>query len=174
MFISSFQVLFKFSNESLVNNKNLTTTADDETTVVGGRDKSAVGSVSRARACADRFVPWSTVSPQYNPSASGVCLIVSRCSEVPLNVCFHSVWVPVCKYEGANFAWHILTRKTRFRQNAPLLCVWSKTQRFRLSRIDWSNYSLIIYYKQWCIQDLIWWGAAFGVRVWGVWNTFAF
>lgn len=57
MFISSFQVLFEFSNECLVNNKNLTTTADYETTVVGGRDKSAEGSVSHARACVDRFVP---------------------------------------------------------------------------------------------------------------------
>lgn len=57
MFISSFQLLFEFSNENLVNNKNLTTTADEENTVVVGRDKSAVGSVSRARACADRFVP---------------------------------------------------------------------------------------------------------------------
>lgn len=62
MFLSSFQLLFEFSNENLVNNKNLTTTADDETTVVGGRDKSAVGSVSRARACADRFVPSSTTT----------------------------------------------------------------------------------------------------------------
>lgn len=59
MSVTNFQVLFEFVNENLVINTKLTITADAKTTVVlvVSSDKSAVVSVSRDNACADRFVP---------------------------------------------------------------------------------------------------------------------
>lgn len=57
MSVTNFQVLFEFVNENLIINTKLTITADAKTTVVVSSEKSAVVSVSRDNASADRFVP---------------------------------------------------------------------------------------------------------------------
>lgn len=60
MSVTNFQVLFEFVNENRIINTKLTINADAKTTVVVSSDKSAVVSVSRDNACADRFVPRRT------------------------------------------------------------------------------------------------------------------
>lgn len=75
MSVRSFEDSQEFVNNKLTKNSKLTTTADDETTVVVGSDKLvAVGPVSRASACADCFVLGR--GTQYAPSASNVRLLL--------------------------------------------------------------------------------------------------
>lgn len=75
MSVRSFEDLLEFVNNKFTKISKLTTTADDETTVVVGSDKLlAVGSVSRASACAYCFVPGR--GTQYAPSASSVRLLL--------------------------------------------------------------------------------------------------
>lgn len=79
MNVTNFQVLFEFVNENLIINTKLTITADAKTTVVVSSDKSAVVSVSRDNACADRFVPTDA-----RRNIRVLCSLARRCQTFAL------------------------------------------------------------------------------------------